>query len=249
MFRDLHGTTGLPFGTFENDSCLNRFINNRSEGYAGYYGVRKSDSEDALAAKEYGSHRIYWVDYVCEITDPDGSLLFTNKDATAPALYQYLGKSGAFEELSKGTQLYDENGHQYNGPYDVRMLVLNYNLKWTDSVQVPNKNTAIKLTMAARNDVRLPRREWSKYNTFDGIATINRGACTGSMFKTGSNSNFIIENVTLDGGAEYSEGTWTDKTAVHADGHALDLFVGLRLRFPVSANGQPQPLQHSDIEN
>ena len=220
LFTDLHGTTGLPFGTFANegkgDNCLNRFINNRSggtQGYKYYFGVRWSEDKD----KE---HRIRWMSYVCEITDAEGNLLFTNNKATAPALYQYLGKHGAFEALSGNKPFYTSDREAYTGnEYHVRMLTLNYDLAWEESVVVPARGK-IKLMMAAKDDFNLPASVRKMYDRNDGIVTISRGACTQSMFKTALGSDFTIQSVTVDGGAKISGRDWSGD--VHADGALID---------------------------
>ena len=214
LHKDLHGTTGLPFGTFDStpkgkgDAFLNRFINNRTgtayHGYEYYYGVRKPDSEDAQS--EYGPHRIYWADYVCEITDADDNLLFTNAKATAPALYQYLDQYGAFEALRGHTRFYTYNEEtkkteEYRGnEYYVRMLVFDYTLHFDEGVQVP-ANGKITLTMAPKNDENLPQKIRDEYDQHNGCTTIRRGVCNDSVFKTDPNSDFTLANVTVDGGA------------------------------------------------
>lgn len=219
LHRDLHGTTGLPFGTFDStpkgkgDAFLNRFINNRTgtayHGYEYYYGVRKPDSEDAQS--EYGPHRIYWADYVCEITDADDNLLFTNAKATAPALYQYLDQYGAFEALRGHTRFYTYNEEtkkteEYRGnEYYVRMLVFDYALHFNKSVQVP-ANGKITLTMAPKNDENLPQRIKDEYERHNGCTTIRRGVCNDSVFKTDPNSDFTLANVTVDGESHDANG-------------------------------------------
>lgn len=212
----LHGTAGKPFGTFDStgggngDSCLNRFINNRSgaayQGYEYYYGVRKPESEDP-------DHRIYWADYICEITDAAGNLLFTNDKATAPALYQYLGKQGAFEALRNHTTFYTRGKQEYRGTeFYVKMLVFEYNLHWQESVTVPG-NHKITLTMADENDNNLPDdRKGEVYAEHDGCTTINRGSCTQSMFVSQADSDFTLTRATLDGGA-----TWVESTKTFSD--------------------------------
>lgn len=237
LHQDLHGTTSLPFGTFDNSKNsnggknLNRFINNRTgtayHGYEYYYGVRKPIEEDEDPNNEYGPHRIYWADYVCEITDPDGNLLFTNAKATAPALYQYLDQYGAFEAL-RGYQkfyTYDEQTHkseEYTGTeYYVRMLVFDYALHWDKSVVVP-ANGKITLTMAPEADDNLPEdKKGQIYKNHNGCATISRGACTDSMFTTQEGSDFTLVNVTIDGGwctvdPDTQEVTWRE--AITHDG-------------------------------
>ena len=215
-----HGKGGKPFGTFvqgnkQYDSSLDRFINNRSgdryESYDYYYGVRKTTKDDP---------KIYWAEYICKITDGEGNLLFTNRRATAPALYQYLGKDGAFEALGKVQQFYVKTGENTTAeatPVYVKMLIDEYSLKWEDAVTWEEDGVdTITLTVADIDDPDYigDRGEW------DGGCVIKRGECKGPMFKTeNSSTSFTLKNITLDG-ESYDEETssYIEDKAIQASG-------------------------------
>lgn len=217
LHEDLHGMADMRFGTYKQSGNgvknLSRFINNRSgsayDGYEYYYGVSHP-----------GDNGIYWASYICEITDAKGNLLFTNKKATAPALYQYLGKYGAFEALANHTRFYTKKKQQYNGTdYYVRMLVYDYELQWPEAVEVPN-NGKIWLVMAAPGDTNLPPDLVNQYHEArNGCTTIHRGAAPKSLFSTADGSNFTIECTILDGRKKNTDtGEWTDEWTVDETG-------------------------------
>lgn len=208
---DLHGRTSMRFGTYAtgNDNKgadnLSRFINNRSgnfyDGYEYYYGVSHPDDNG-----------IYWASYVCEITDEKGEMLFTNSKATAPALYQYLGREGAFDALKKRSFFYKDKKPYTGTNYYVRMLVYDYSLKWPEPIAVPKiSNGKIWLVMAAPGDSNLPTELAAQYPDKNGCTTIRRGAATKSLFSTADGSDFTIECTILDGRKKNTDtGEWEE---------------------------------------
>ena len=198
-----HGNWGMPFGTFTENAAenLNRFINDRTNLYAYYYGVPHP-----------GSTYIFWADYICKITDISHNLLFESQDGSAPALYRYVGKYGAFDALRKNTKFYNRDGTRQLTPVYVEMLVPEYDLAWEDSVQVPAR--AITLTTATPpgsgpSDYQAsPTVAHVGYQGENGTyATIKRGACTASMFTMaeGTAQHLTLKDINIDGGAKYSD--------------------------------------------
>ena len=190
-----HGEPGTPFGTIDdNEANLDRFVNDWNNVY---YGVK--GSEVYGVNDENAETTIYWVKFICTITDSNGYTLTVNGK---PALYTTL--RAAFSDFASagGT------------PTHIRMLV-DYIMPSTDAVTIA-ANKEITFTTATNNkNIHYNTTQngtiYYYYNTGDGekAATITRGDVVsddstvttfGNMF-TQSAGTLTLTNIVLDGGA------------------------------------------------
>ena len=184
-----HGNYSMPFGTYSKTDLLSSFFNDRI-----YAGGKQGSS----------NNQIVWGEFICKITDGNGNLLYTDSTCEAPAVYTMLENNGgenttsAFGMLSYTTpSLYNADG-QYSGPYQIQMLVGDYNC--TSQMKIKNGSKDITLTTASRT----PDECGFYYTGAADQAELHRNANYGSMINTDKMSRLVIENITIDAASDRS---------------------------------------------
>ncbi len=221
-----HGVRGTPFGTFtgNNDRSLSCFVNDRDPIL---YGVSKiSDSNDK---------KIYWVDFICKITDKNGNLLYRDSAKTKPAVYGKLDGNligtaenpggdadSAFAKLSINdpmlygsgdsttANLYDTNGKYTSNEYCVKMLVDEYTTSRWILAPEGRKITFTTATKDSRKEDGYPYQADARTDH----AVIKRGDSTTASAMITAKGDLILENITLDGGAVLNNGTFTGLSCI-----------------------------------
>lgn len=221
------GIEGMVFGKFGGDqgnNYLDNFFNDRNDMLFGYQAST-------------GNNYIYWGKIICKITDADGRTLL-RADSRRYAVYQKL--SMAFSDFSTNSFTYDEDQSYASAtPACIKMIIESYDLPDTATINVP-ASQAITLTTAGKQEIDgLYEYEGEDYSI------INRGKSTTSLFTVQNGATFTLTNITLDGGAVFTdEGAYSSGSRPTVDGGLINTAAAATIHINSGAT-----LQNSAITN